>query len=479
MGENLMVTIRKPTKVVIIIFQIGYFICILAIFRPPAAWGESDAINSDKAVDNAFKFLNFQMDNCVDAPATPVCSNTKEKPGNRSDSARFIQSYAYLGCNFGSPEHAAYLYDQALVLLAYLARGFPADLKRAKMIADAIVLAQENDRTFKDGRLRNAYICGVPLDPKNGYARLPGRWNDEKKRFYEDEYAVGSDTGNLAWAAIALIQADKLLAPVSKEKYRQAAIRLADWIVVHTAAKDSWGGFYGGFAGGEQAIGDPNGPQRLTWRSTEHNIDLVALFKLLEAEYPPKSTERQRWRLQRNQALNFVNKMWAADKAGKFLLTGLGPQAKERNHVVIPLDAQSWSVLALNAIDGSDSFLGALQWAMSECRANEFAYGYDFNCHDGDGAWWEGTAQIAVALKMVKHEAPYKKILDELHDAQIQTGTYNGAMPAASKCGLTTGFYKLWISSHQNLPWLYTDNPHVGATAWFIFALLGKNPFRP
>jgi hypothetical protein len=472
-----MVAIRKPNRMIIVLFQIGYFLCILAIFWSSSAWGKGDAINSDKVVDDAFKFLNSQMDNCVDPLSRSAAENTSKRPDELSDSARFIQSYAYLKCNFGSPEHAAYLYDQALVLLAYLARGFPADLKRAKMIADAIVSAQENDRTFKDGRLRNAYICGVPLDPKSGYARLPGRWNYEKERFFEDEYAVGTDTGNLAWAAIALIQADRSLSPALKTKYRRAAIRLADWIVVDTAAKDSWGGFYGGFAGGERAVGDPKGPQHLTWRSTEHNIDLAALFNLLETEYAPKSTERQRWRLQRNQALNFVNKMWAADKTGKFLLTGLGPEAKERNQVVIPLDAQSWSVLALNDIDGSDAFEGALQWATTECRANEIAYGYDFNCHDGDGAWWEGTAQIAIALKMVKRESLYKKILDKLHGVQIHAGIYNGALPAASKCGLTTGFYKLWISSQKNLPWLYTNNPHVGATAWFIFALLGKNPF--
>ena len=474
-----MVTVRTINRVVSVFFHLGCLICILAISRPPVVWSKSDAFNSDKMIDNAFKFLNFQMDNCIDSLSTSVANNTKKRPGNLSDSARFIQSYAYLRCNFGSPEHAAYLYDQALVLLAFLARGFPDDLKRAEMIADAIVLAQENDRTFKDGRLRNAYVCGVPLDPINGHARLPGRWNHAKERFEEDEYAVSTDTGNLAWAAIALIQANRLLAPGSKEKYRQAAVRLADWIVLHTAAKDVWGGFYGGFAGGEQAIGDPNGPQRLTWRSTEHNIDLVALFKLLETEYTPKSKERRHWRIQRNQALNFVNKMWAADKTGKFLLTGLGPQAKERNQMVIPLDAQTWSVLALNGIDGADSFVGVLRWATTECRANEIAYGYDFNCHDGDGAWWEGTAQMAVALKMVKRESLYAKILDRLHSAQIHTGSYNGALPAASKCGLTTGFYKLWISSRENLPWLYTDNPHVGATAWFIFALLGKNPFFP
>jgi len=51
-----------------------------------------------------------------------------------------------------------------------------------------------------------------------------------------------------------------------------------------------------------------------------------------------------------------------------------------------------------------------------------------------------------------------------------------GALPAASRCGLTTGFDQTFRSG-KTVPWLYPDWPHIGATAWFIFAALGVNPY--
>jgi hypothetical protein len=49
-------------------------------------------------------------------------------------------------------------------------------------------------------------------------------------------------------------------------------------------------------------------------------------------------------------------------------------------------------------------------------------------------------------------------------------------LPAASRCGLTTGFDQTFQSG-KTVPWLYPDWPHIGATAWFIFAALGVNPY--
>jgi hypothetical protein len=53
-----------------------------------------------------------------------------------------------------------------------------------------------------------------------------------------------------------------------------------------------------------------------------------------------------------------------------------------------------------------------------------------------------------------------------------------GALPAASRCDLTTGFTKTWPASGTTTPWLYSANAHVGATAWFIFATLDANPYH-
>ena len=76
----------------------------------------------------------------------------------RLDEPRFLQSYVPQDCPEGGSRNGAQIYDQALVVLAFLARGQPDDLRRADLIAAAMVAAQSKDRTFKDGRLRNTQI---------------------------------------------------------------------------------------------------------------------------------------------------------------------------------------------------------------------------------------------------------------------------------------------------------------------------------
>lgn len=101
---------------------------------------------------------------------------------------------------------------------------------------------------------------------------------------------------------------------------------------------------------------------------------------------------------------------------------------------------------------------------------------FDFNCHDGDGAWWEGTAQVAAALQWLKRGADAAPMLARLRAAQLKDGSAAGALPAASRCGLTTGFSRSFLNG-KTVPWVYTNWPHIGATAWFTFATLGVNPY--
>jgi len=50
---------------------------------------------------------------------------------------------------------------------------------------------------------------------------------------------------------------------------------------------------------------------------------------------------------------------------------------------------------------------------------------------------------------------------------------------AASRCGLSTGFMRQWGPKHarETKPWTYSSAPHVGATAWYLMAAQGRNPF--
>lgn len=63
------------------------------------------------------------------------------------------------------------MYDNALIALAYPARGKSGDLTRAKIIGDALLYVQKNDPA-NDGRFRQAYFAGVA--DSNGVYVTPG-----------------------------------------------------------------------------------------------------------------------------------------------------------------------------------------------------------------------------------------------------------------------------------------------------------------
>jgi hypothetical protein len=389
------------------------------------------------------------------------------------DELHFLPSNLPQGiCQVGVLHNSAQIYDQAVVLLAFLARHQPDDLRRADLLARALVEAQHRDRTFKDGRLRNAYAGGELIDPDLGTTRLPGSYDSTTQRFVEDENAVGTDTGNMAWASLALLQAHALLPKRAGDPFLSAAKSLARWIVLNTKVEDSLGGFSGGVQGFERAAGVPEGQQRKNYRATEHNIDLAALFARLAAT-ASNPEESNHWTAQMIHARSFVDKMRADDANASPYWTGTGAGAGiVINKSVIPLDVQTWSVLSTREPGQS---MGALDWALTNCTAGRIRDAFDFNCHDGDGAWWEGTAQVATALRWLKRGKEAAPVLARVRSAQLKDTPAAGALPSASRCGLTTGFSR--TVNGKTVPWVYTNWPHIGATGWFIFAALGANPY--
>jgi hypothetical protein len=385
---------------------------------------------------------------------------------------RFVQSYVADDCPAGGLPSSAQVYDQALVLLAFLARGQPDDLRRADLIAQALLEARRRDRTFTDGRLRNAYASGELIDPHSNTTRIPAAYDRTAQRSFEDENAAGSDTGNMAWAALALLQAHMLLPKHGGESYLSAALSLAEWIVDNTKVDDSLGGFSAGIHGFERAVGLSQGQQRKTYRATEHNLDLDALFGHLAELLGRETPEGQYWTVQAAHARKFVDRMRNDNADAPYFWTGTGP-GTSINTSVIPLDVQTWSVLRTRQ---PTNYSAALDWALKNCNETFHRDAFDFNCKDGDGVWWEGTAQLAAALRWLKRDREAVSILARLREAQLRDGIAAGALPAASRCGLTTGF-DLPFRSGRTLPWLYPDWPHIGATAWFIFAVLRINPY--
>ena len=280
-----------------------------------------------------------------------------------------------------------------VVLFAYLARGKRGDLKRARLLADALVHAQNHDRFYDDGRLRNAYQAGDLILPpgwmpngRTGTARLPGWWDPEADEWLESRDHVGTSTGNMAWVMIGLLRAFEVLGVPA---YLDAATRLGDWVIDHTYDAD--GGFTSGFEGWEPT------PTQVSWKSTEHNLDLyLGFMKLFDLTSIPT------WQDNAIHAKEFVRSMWGACGADHFA-TGTQTDGVTPNCDFAPADVNTWGLMALGE---SETYGAGIDWVTSNaqveepCGARRNAIGLDFN-DDRDGIWWEGTAHTVLALQIV------------------------------------------------------------------------------
>ncbi|MBI5589471.1 MAG: hypothetical protein HY881_03200 [Deltaproteobacteria bacterium] len=388
---------------------------------------------------------------------------------NRSSEPRFLVSYeTEPGTNSFDliMRNVAYTYDNAVALISLLGAS---ENNRAKLIADAFVYAQNNDRYFTDGRLRNAYQGGdISLPPgwypngKIGTVRMPG-WSDPStNNWIEDANQVGSDTGNMAWAMLSLLAYYDV---TEDNTYLSSVIKMADWVEVNCRDTRGAGGYSAGFYGWEP---NPNQPvqKQQKYKSTEHNIDLFAVFQRLFT-----ITGDTKWRDRAQAAKQFVVAMWDDSQApGKFW-TGTGDDGVTINKTQyqLPLDVQAWAVLSLK--DEGIPYWSALSYAeqnMLVLNADKTEpLGFDFN-NDLDGVWYEGTAQMTEAFRYIGQQANADKFLSILKSSQLSTG----AMPATNKDTITTGFQ---LSDGSD--WLYYQRPHVGATSWLLLAEKGVNPY--
>jgi len=391
-----------------------------------------------------------------------------DKP--RADEPRFVASYRTIPSSDDFDvimRNVAFVYDNALALIAQLTRRTPEGSRRARLIADSFVYAHAHDRYYSDGRLRNAYKAGdLTLPPgwlPNGRpdtVAIPGWWDAQDNHWYEDERQVSTDTGNMAWAILSLTAfCDYLMeteGPAAAQPYLDTAVELGEWILdpAHCYDTRGAGGYTGGFLGWE-----PD-PTRILWKSTEHNIDCYAAFTQLY-----QLTGDTIWQDAADHAASFVVSMW--NPHGPHFWTGTLPDGVTPNTDVVPLDAQAWAVLALDPT----RYASSLQWVIDNASVSfddggpAFA-GFDFNT-DRDGIWWEGTAHMALAFLASDRIPDALSVIDHLQYAQTFAPGGDGlGLVAATPGPLTTGF-----------DWLYFRRLHIGATAWFALALSGHNPF--
>jgi hypothetical protein len=335
--------------------------------------------------------------------------------------------------------NSAFAYDNALAASSLLACG---DRARARRIGDAFLLALDGDRTFRDGRVRNAYRAG-PV--RESPVLLPGWWDVGARRWTEDRYQDGTATGNVAWVALALMALNEA---TGEARYRDGARRLAAWIRDHTSDAPR-----NGYTGGRDGFDTEQAP--LTWKSTEHNLDVVALGIWL-GDLPHLALAAS--------ARAFLDA--AFDTVTGCFRIGTTPDGQMRGTDALALDAQLWPLLGV--ADAPRPWRRALACAQERLGVPG---GFDFN-DDRDGLWVEGTAQAALTFRAM---GDLDRAAGLLASLATERDAPSGWLYATRETRLTTG---LAIGPNSTTAdFLYFRRPHLGATAWAALAALGWNPF--
>jgi hypothetical protein len=384
---------------------------IMAVANGCARAGGSDPLRK------AYAFLDSRMDRRA-----------------QGATLRLIQSY--VPTTTFSNGDTSYTYDDAVAIIAFLARGRSDDVARARVLADSLVYVQRHDPAA-DGRLRDAYHA-------EQFVRANGTPNIAN---------AASHTGNLAWAGMALAQ---LYRATKQQPYLDAALALANFIQTNTF--DIRGG-NGGYTGGFDA-----GGQKVQYKSSEHNIDVYAFFTMLNALSGDTS-----WQARASHALKLVAATWDAPRGFFWIGTGLDGKTINKSDPV-PEDVQTWSFLATHRT----KFRGSIDWALTNLTATRGGFdGLSFSLDDRSGVWFEGTAHAAAALRaraLGKDAEMAATLISDIETGQTSAPNADGhGIDAASKDGLRTG---------DGAGDAYYAALHIGATAWYCLAKQGKNPFQ-
>jgi len=339
----------------------------------------------------------------------------------------------------GALRGVAFLYDDAVAAVALVGCG---EAGKARRIGDAMLAALDHDRAWHDGRLRNAYAAG-PVDVP---VKLGGWWDRAQGRWVEDRYQVSSDTGNMAWAMLALLTLDQAL---HDARYRDGAARIGGWVMGRADNRGA-GGFAGGFSGWEPS------PAAVPWKSTEHNTDIAGAFVLLA-----KATGDKAWAGRAGQAAAFVGAMW--DDGCACFAVGTGDDGVTPNHV-LALDAELWPLLAIPAMaPHADPDLATVD--------SRLAVGDGYTYSDaGSAVWTEGTAQAAVVWSLLGHPDKADQAIRAVEGQRAPRGGYF----ATPQLRLKTGFAD---AANPGMQRYYFHLPHLAAAAWAALAEKHFNPF--
>lgn len=371
------------------------------------------------------------------AGCNAIAARVDALAGNAPVLLRSYDSRSGQGAPALAPLHsAAFTYDNALAVIALLACG---RRPQAERIGEALRLAASNDT-----RLRDAYRAGAI----EGDRPLPNGWWDARRQRWVDAahqyagaYQDGTSCGNVAWAALALLA---LHDATGEERWRDAAVRLADWVVAQASDAHGAAGFHGGVESFLLV------PRKAAWKSTEHNIDLAAMFAWLARISAPGGD----WNAQARRARDFVAVQWD-DASGHFWTGTLGDGATALRSPSA-LDVQLWAQLLP---DAPEAWRRALGWIE---RTHAVKGGFAFT-DVRDGMWTEGTAQAALAYRWTGDGARADALLASVA-RQASPGGFLYATPEPRIAALYA---------------YYLHQPCLAATAWAVIAASDRNPYLP
>jgi hypothetical protein len=364
-----------------------------------------------ESVARAYRFLNLMMDRHADG-STP----------------RLVQSYLG-GLLALDGDTSSDIYDDALVIDAYLAEGTQSGVARAEVIGNGLLYLQAHDPSH-DGRIMDQYEPAALQHPSDIQVTAPI-----------------SNTGDMAWAGDALAQ---LYSATGGRSYLDGAVAIGDWI--YTYCRDDRGP--GGYTGGYTASGS-----KIEWKSTEHNIDAFALFRLLA-----RDTGNPAWLSRSMRARRFIVAMWDA-QAGLFYLgtndDGVTPETSPEVE-----DVNSWSYLALQ----DPAYEQSLDWEQRHLAVTRDGYsGVSICTGNRTGVWFEGTAHLADALEFSDEadRSEAARYLSYLAYAQAKG-------PNADGLGIMAASYDALSDCEGGDVYA---SLHTGTTAWYILAAQRIDPF--
>jgi hypothetical protein len=381
----------------------------------------------------------------------------------RLDDPRFVRSYVPLGLTGFDLVFAnsALTLDNALAILAFLARGNADDMRRASLIGDAFVYAQTHDPFYNDVRLRNAYQAGDLIVPPgwtpNGNSstvNLPVIIDCSGGLPAQDEVQVSSNTGNLAWAVVSLLALNQKL---GDSRYLDGAVKLAGWI---TGRRQNSG--LGGYKSGSLGF-DGSAVEQGNANSSD-NLAIYAAFATMVL-----ATRDQTWQSAADYAAKFVQNVY--DSTVGCLLAGTVDD-HNLNRDYLRVEDQALSVLALP--QALSSLPDVVTCAQKHFQLDSDGFqGFDAN-DDRDGIWFAGTAMMVSAYQRLGNSGSAATYLQQLRNAQALGRNPSGGIIEASHDGVTTGF-----SSPSGKPIVLFKRLHLGTTALYALAERGVNPLYP